>query len=595
MQISKLSVLLTASAGGFVSTFNSAGKTVDGFKSSFEHAAGGIAAIGAAIGAGEAVEGMAELVKHSFEAIDATAKLSDTLGIATEKLGALQYAASFSGTSNDALTAGLLKMQRSLTGAEEDGGKAAEAFQRLGLSTDELLKLPTEQQLGKIADALMKVQNPTLRNGEAMAIFGRGAAQLMPLLSEGSEGLGKFAAEAEKAGFSVSRMDANKIEQANDAIQRMHNVLEGAINKLTIQMAPFITDLANRLSNFALQGEGLSGALVNGFEAVVRGIAGVADYLELAKSGFHALKGVALYEMYAIVEVIALVLRGLDWLAQKLGMQKTAWGDAFEAGAQSIKHDAADAFKQAGQDFDKFASGANAAKATRFFDSIRSSSAQAARATAAAHQQLGGFAAGLDAGGKSAEKVKAKLDDLQKQLDQFNMTRGMKVADDVKRDGGSLLDQLKAFWKGTQLEALDAAKKKQDDLASSAQQLWDETRTPLEQYNAELDKLNKLQAAGLLKGDTYTRGLQKAADDLAKAGDHHKEEDKHEPSKLITAGSADAASFVAKMQAEARGGGSSDPQVQVVKGQEKANGILGDILDAIKGGSGAALAVADFA
>ena len=81
----------------FLRTFiNTAGTKIVGFGSAaFAAAAGG---------------GLALLVKNSLETIDAAGKMSDRLGMATESLTALQYAARQSGATNDELNNSLRLM-----------------------------------------------------------------------------------------------------------------------------------------------------------------------------------------------------------------------------------------------------------------------------------------------------------------------------------------------------------------------------------------------------------------------------------------------------------------------------------------------------
>jgi hypothetical protein len=246
--------------------------------------------------------------------------------------------------------------------------------------------MPVDQAIGKIADGLKHMENASQRNAVAMQIFGRGAAELIPLLDAGSEGIAKFVAEAKKTGNAFSREDAAKVEAANDAITRAFGVVQGAMNTLVVEAAPFIDYLANRLADFATQGEGLVGMMVTGFEAVVKGIAGAADYLSLLQAGFHTLEAGALWALYGIEKAIEGVLKGLDWLQEKLGGDHQGWGDAYAEQAEKLKDAARDAFAKAGEDFDRFANGEKSAKVSDFFDGIRRGADQSASAVAASAQ-----------------------------------------------------------------------------------------------------------------------------------------------------------------------------------------------------------------
>jgi hypothetical protein len=100
--------------------------------------------------------------------------------------------------------------------------------------------------------------------------------------------------------------------------------------------------------------------------------------------------------------------------------------------------------------------------------------------------------------------------------------------------------------------------------------LWDETRTPLEKYNAELERLDALQKRGA-DGDLLARGRAKAMDDFEKATESDKG-GTYEPARILQAGGADAASFLARSL-----GGGQSAQEQMAKRQERTNELLGQV------------------
>src|SRR5437870_719288 len=101
--------MLTANIGGFTSNMAQAAKPLASFAGGVGAATakigGMVSAVAGLVGAGS----LTALVHHSMEAIDANAKLSDRLGVTTEKLVGLQYAGDLAGVSNEELTGGLEK------------------------------------------------------------------------------------------------------------------------------------------------------------------------------------------------------------------------------------------------------------------------------------------------------------------------------------------------------------------------------------------------------------------------------------------------------------------------------------------------------
>jgi len=121
--------------------------------------------------------------------VSATAKIADSIGIATEKLGGLRYAADLAGTSNDQLDKNLVKMTKSIGEMIEGAGAGGDALSKLGLNTRAFFDLTPDQQFSKIADKINDLSTSAEKATTASDIFGRSGVQLLNTLSLGSEGL----------------------------------------------------------------------------------------------------------------------------------------------------------------------------------------------------------------------------------------------------------------------------------------------------------------------------------------------------------------------------------------------------------------------
>ena len=514
INIAKMSATLSATAAGFAANFKGAEKSVNSFKSTFSSMGAKIAAVGAAIGAGAAVAGMVALVKGQLDAIDSTAKLSDSLGISTKELSQLQYAASYSGTSMEDLDAALVKMVKTRPG----------------------------KSFAEVADEITAIQNPTNRAQAAFAIFGKSWAKVMPLLAEGSEGLKKAGIEADAMGYSFDRVDAAQVEAANDAIQKVKNVIVGVGTQLAIKLAPFITEAADRLSGMALAGDGMAKTVVNGFEMVVTAVAGAADFLDLLKAGWQTLRGIAGLALLGIIGPLNLVIQGIDWLVNKLTGSSTAFAGWSQALTDALVVETEEAFKQAGESFQDFADGKNAGKVGKFFDDLRAKSKAAGEAVAESKPK-GPFIDPEDT--KAVEDAAKKIEELRKQVEQFGMSKGDKVADDLRRAGATSEQQAEAKGLQNQLDALEAQKKAHEDATEAAKKYYEETMTPAEKYAAEIEKINELVIKGMLDQETAQRAADAAKQQLKK--DLVGGTDIEAP-KLLQAGTQEAQSFITQVQ-----------------------------------------------
>lgn len=583
MNIARMNALLSASAPGFQATFSAAGKNVEDYGHTISSVAGAIAVVDLGKSLLEsAYNATAGLVKGQMEAIDHTAKLSDTLGIQTEELGKLQYAASFAGVSNEDLGIGIQKMLATLDKAVHSGGDAAAAFNRLGLDAQKLANLPTAEAFGQISQALDGVQNASERVGLERAIFGKGGTSLNALIGEGSDQLQKFGAEAVASGNALNRIDSNKVEQANEAINRVEKALTGAANILAVQLSPFLTAFADKLESAATSGTGLSGAVVSGFESIVKGVAIAADYLDLLKAGWNTMRGVAGTAILETLEPLNLLIQAVDYLYTKLHGTGSQFAATSQAIVQGLRDETAAAFKEAGDDINTFNSGANVGKASKLFDAIRSGAQTAAEANAKLKQHLGGVTDEVEQDDKGVEKAAKTIEELKSKVEEFGKAKEAVLAIQLAGEGATSQQIAQAQGYQKQLDALEQQKKAHEDAAKSAQDYYDKTRTPAEKYAEELDKINKLVEEGALDSDTAERARQKAQDDLDKSSEtkEKKQKDRQAP-QLLQAGSQEAANFIANFQA-----GASDPQKQTLEETKKHTTYLKTIADAVtKGGN----------
>ena len=239
------------------------------------------------------VAGLGALVKSSLTTQDALAKTADRLGLTTRELAAYQHQANLTGSSNEGINKALELMNRNLGDAARGTGEAKDAFADLGLDLAALNAMPTAARFETLTTALGGVSDRTLQASYAADIFGRSGTDLINLIDQGAAGLAQAKTEVDDYGVALSRVDAAKLEAANDAMFRVGQIAQGAGNQLTVHLAPVIEEMAVQFAEAAKQGGGM-GAMV---EKVFRGgvkVAGVfADGIHGLKVIFQGLEVVA--------------------------------------------------------------------------------------------------------------------------------------------------------------------------------------------------------------------------------------------------------------------------------------------------------------
>ncbi|MBA2413916.1 MAG: hypothetical protein H0V63_14005, partial [Burkholderiaceae bacterium] len=364
-------------------------------------------------------------ISNTLQTVDALGKLSDRLGIATEKLAGLQYAARMAGVESGTLTQSLTIASRTLSQAAAGADGASETFRSLGLSIADLRRLSPDQQFAAYADALAGVSNAADRARLAQELFGRGGASLIPLLIEGSAGLKSMQTEAEKLGIAVSRVDAAKAEQANDAIEKIKVAFEGIKTIVAIEIAPALAALANVITNnvtatngFRDSVSGLGEKMIGVVGMMMDGAAIVAQAWNLVKIAFLSIQvpvswlmenltegilqwGANFRALAAIVEAVADVIGSsfkAVWLETKSAFLSMT--GAIENGFSAMLHKLADGLSYINDD---------AAKKTReAADSMAASAGEGADAIA---KELDAAYAGAAGGLLALDNAMAKVGD----------------------------------------------------------------------------------------------------------------------------------------------------------------------------------------
>ena len=150
--LGSLVVSLTAETAQFTQSLNRASytaqKNFQQITSFAKTAAGSLAAL---YGAGT----FADFINQQIQLADKLDDLSQKLGISTEELSKLQYAAKFSGVDLAGLQVALTKLSKGMLEAANETGTTYKALNAMGISvknTDGTLKSST-QVLNEVADA----------------------------------------------------------------------------------------------------------------------------------------------------------------------------------------------------------------------------------------------------------------------------------------------------------------------------------------------------------------------------------------------------------------------------------------------------------
>ena len=264
------------------------------------------AAITAAIG-GAAYE-FAKLTRETINVADEISKSAVKIGISTEELSRLRYAADLSGLSFEQLQKGLPILNRNMAGIGGESKKVAEAFARMGIETrnaDGTLKSSTEV-LKAMADVFAQMPDGAEKSALAMAVLGKSGADMIPLLNGGAAELAKLTEEADRFGIVIDTETGRKAEEFNDNLDRLKGAFSAVGTRLAAELLPHLVDFTNWL--IKNQGEivksiGDFGNFVSGVARMASSVASGVAWMEERFGRLARVIGLIINPMSALVNL----------------------------------------------------------------------------------------------------------------------------------------------------------------------------------------------------------------------------------------------------------------------------------------------------
>lgn len=231
---------------GLSAQFSKANKSLDALEQNSNKTTAaiskGFGLVASALGAISLVE----LTKQAFEFSEQLLIASGRTGIAVESLQKLQFVAGQSETSFDAITTSINKFQVNLSKGSKD---TTDALKGLGISIGEISALQPDQQFLKIAESIATVEDPAKRAQVAVALFGRGGTELLPLLRKGADGVAELSNQFDELGIAVSADTINKVDDLGDSFSRLGTQAKGLATELVALAAPLVSPLLEGASD----------------------------------------------------------------------------------------------------------------------------------------------------------------------------------------------------------------------------------------------------------------------------------------------------------------------------------------------------------
>lgn len=226
----------------------------DKMKNGLLIAGAGIAAFGATAGValGKSISDVSKYGDH----VD---KMSQKIGFSAEGFQKWDYVLNRAGTSIDSMA----PVMKTLSNAAVSN---SDAFQKLGISQEEVANMSQEELFGRTIQALSGMEEGAERTALASKLLGRGASELAPLINGGTEAIEEQMKMAEEYGMVMSDEGVKASADFVDAQTTLQGTLTGLKNKVTADFLPAATDVVNGLAMMA------SGDFMGGFALIEQGV-----------------------------------------------------------------------------------------------------------------------------------------------------------------------------------------------------------------------------------------------------------------------------------------------------------------------------------
>lgn len=286
-----LTLDLIAKIGGFTESLDKASRDLDSHLTDMEKRAYDFGhAIGTAIKIAFAAFLGKEFIGRMSDVIqkmDELGKSAQKVGLPVEQFSQLAAAAGLSNVQVGDLVGSLNKLAQSEGKAVNPLSQQAQIFKALGINVKDAngqLKSST-QVMDEFADRFRELGTNSTTIAAGIALFGKNFEDLIPFLSQGSEGIKEAKEEAIALGATLTGEAATAAAHFEDNLSKIKLAQDGIANQLAQALLPLLNEWTNSIVELAKDHSHLQSA-ANGVADTLRVLAAIA--IEIA-AGFKVI------------------------------------------------------------------------------------------------------------------------------------------------------------------------------------------------------------------------------------------------------------------------------------------------------------------
>lgn len=194
-----------------------------------------------AAGVSAAVTSLFALARSTADYVDEVHDAATAIGMEAGALAQLRWAMTRTTGSAEGLEGALRILARTTQDAIDGGDASAAAFERVGVSVDDLRGRSPDEVLALIADGIAALPTATERTAVAMDLLGRSGGALVPMLAEGSAGMAALRAQAAELGIVISEETEAAAGDFNDTLDDLLTLGTGILRRIGNGVIPVFT------------------------------------------------------------------------------------------------------------------------------------------------------------------------------------------------------------------------------------------------------------------------------------------------------------------------------------------------------------------
>jgi hypothetical protein len=215
--------------------------------------------------------GMAMLANSAANAGNELDKAAQAAGIGVGPLQELQFALSqVSRMSDEQTSAALLRLNRVLGEAAGGSQAAIDALAAIGVSAEQAASgaISTEDAFMRFVEAAQNMTSPGEASALAVALLGRNAAELGPILMNAGGSIDELRARAQELGIVMSDDAVAAAALYNDKMDELSRQTTALRNTIGIALLPIMTSMIETMQD----------RVVPAIQSMVSGVAGAIEW-----------------------------------------------------------------------------------------------------------------------------------------------------------------------------------------------------------------------------------------------------------------------------------------------------------------------------